>query len=140
MSWNDSYKRRSGAGDGSEWNESKFLWLRHNFERGNFLQSFCPKLIVHVDFVEVDFTHHLIGLGLLPNRRTCEKCGNPMTICNHDGKTHGCEWKCLSLVRKGHRKAKLCGSVVSICKDSWFGRTKLTKMEVLEFIYKWWKR
>ena len=42
ISWNDSYKRGLDAGQSGKWDESKFLWLRRHFERGNFSEIFRP--------------------------------------------------------------------------------------------------
>jgi hypothetical protein len=78
--------------------------------------------------------------GIIPNSRRCPKCKTQMVIHSHANKIHGCEWACNGQKKIAKKKPKRCDAVVSVCDSSWFSRSHLKKVEVLEFAYRWWYR
>ena len=85
-------------------------------------------------------TSYLMENGYIPDGRNCEKCGGKMRLVNNSQNQHGCVWRCYNMISENNKKKKQCRQETAITKHSWFDRAKLSKMEVIEFAYRWWNR
>ena len=78
--------------------------------------------------------------GFLPIARLCPACQHKMSLISQKRFSDGCLWRCNAKVRAPHRKTKVCGKTVSIRSLTWFDKSHLSMLEIIELGYNWWLR
>lgn len=96
---------------------------------GNMIQWVSFRDLSITALVDLDSCMQWLAVhGLLRNTRTCEQCRgyNPCRLQRRRARIDGYMWRCPN-----------CMSDVSIRKDSFFSRSHLPLLKILELIYHW---
>ena len=112
--------------------------FQNNVSRANWSSAKLNYLRKRLDMCEQ--SSYLMENRYIPDGRNCQRCGGKMRLVRDQTNQHGCLWRCYNRISVNKKAKKECRQTAAITKNSWFDRAKLSKMEVIEFAYRWWNR
>ena len=134
------------------WTISKLEWFKNNFNDGNlfllFLFLFFDILLSWYLFTEfvcfflaaIKAYTYLASLDWVPSARQCPSCSAPMVLNKRDCLTDGLTWQCNKKRSVNKKKAKPCGTRVSIRNGTWASKAHLSFCEILQFTLLWYQK
>lgn len=119
----DSFSFCRGTSILETWTICKILFLAFHLTTRDVYEYF-----VEVGFIDVQYAK-------------CPKCSQKMLVQTEVSKVDGCIWACNNRVIKEGKiyMTEPCKTRVSVRKNSWFSRSKLSLLEVLLFTYCWYE-